>query len=604
MKIYGIFQLAAILLLSCPGHTTLSHNLNDPVPQQGQTDSPETIAALLKAAEQGNAEAQSKLAFAYIQGRGVPQNYSEALKWYRKAAEQAQVDAQHGLGVMYHQGIGVPPDYSEALKWYRKAAEQGHVISLNNLGLMYATGSGVVQDYAEAVKWIRMAAEKGYVRAQSNLGKLYSQGKGVAKDSAEAVRWYRLAAEQGDPSAQYNLGIKFFEGDAVSQDHAEAAKWYRKAAEQGYVNAQHDVGVMYQQGIGVSQDYVQAYFWLNLSAAAERGKPQEETLKLLDAVSEKMTPRQLEEARRLAKEWRPKAMGQGELGAVASPETSAATPSKATPAVMVTATTRSMTASRPTLEQLSKMDSFTLGRAYQEVESTIASLEMAVKYPNVIFMFVIEGRTIKITQENVPDLLRALNEQLPVYREAIEHRGHAQIAGWHTLEANEAVAGKEGFNAITLLADAELSRNEYILAREVQIKQQGSSVQLIREMNIGREKKDLSFPGLVIGEFIVFEVPNVKIRFYGTMNGDVIELRVDLYEVKRSQSFAYAVESVTNPARTAASELNAEAFSEWLFRLKRKPSNNPAIPSPSDQLLIVTPDNKLRKTTREEVSLK
>ena len=36
-------------------------------------------------------------------GQGVPQDYAEAVKWYRKAAEQGDVNAQHNIGLMYTQ---------------------------------------------------------------------------------------------------------------------------------------------------------------------------------------------------------------------------------------------------------------------------------------------------------------------------------------------------------------------------------------------------------------------------------------------------------------------------------------------------------------------
>ena len=40
---------------------------------------------------------------------------------------------------MYAKGQGVPQDYAEAVKWYRKAAEQGERLRPVNLGFMYAT---------------------------------------------------------------------------------------------------------------------------------------------------------------------------------------------------------------------------------------------------------------------------------------------------------------------------------------------------------------------------------------------------------------------------------------------------------------------------------
>ena len=46
---------------------------------------------------------------------------------------------------MYKSGQGVPQDYKEAVVWYRKAAEQGHAAAQNNLGTMYEHDQGVPQ---------------------------------------------------------------------------------------------------------------------------------------------------------------------------------------------------------------------------------------------------------------------------------------------------------------------------------------------------------------------------------------------------------------------------------------------------------------------------
>ena len=62
----------------------------------------------------------------YGEGLGVPQDYTESVRWYGRAAEQGHAEAQFSLGVKYYGGVGVPQDYSGALEWYRRAAEQGH----------------------------------------------------------------------------------------------------------------------------------------------------------------------------------------------------------------------------------------------------------------------------------------------------------------------------------------------------------------------------------------------------------------------------------------------------------------------------------------------
>lgn len=62
------------------------------------------------------------------------------------------------LGLMYDKGIGVPQDYTEAIRWYRKGAEQGVAPAQFRLGGMYDNGKGVPQDYAQAIRWYRKAA--------------------------------------------------------------------------------------------------------------------------------------------------------------------------------------------------------------------------------------------------------------------------------------------------------------------------------------------------------------------------------------------------------------------------------------------------------------
>ena len=61
----------------------------------------------------------------YDNGDGVPEDNAEAVKWYRKAAEQGDAVAQTNLGAMYAKGEGVPEDYVRALAWFNLAAAQG-----------------------------------------------------------------------------------------------------------------------------------------------------------------------------------------------------------------------------------------------------------------------------------------------------------------------------------------------------------------------------------------------------------------------------------------------------------------------------------------------
>ncbi len=60
----------------------------------------------------------------YLNGAGVPQDYVEAVRWYRMAADQEVAGAQFSLGFMYATGQGVPQDYVQAHMWYNLAASR------------------------------------------------------------------------------------------------------------------------------------------------------------------------------------------------------------------------------------------------------------------------------------------------------------------------------------------------------------------------------------------------------------------------------------------------------------------------------------------------
>jgi TPR repeat protein len=254
-----------------------------------------------KAAEQGNARAQTRLGKAYAFGEGISRDDTEAVAWWQKAAKLGDAEAQTYLGTAYYIGKGVPKDASLAVDWYQKAAAQGSVPAQYALGLAFKDGFGRPQDSAEAVKWFRKAAENGVARAQNDLGNAYHHGKGIEKDDVEAVKWFRKAAEQGNTAAEFNLGVMYRSGSGVPQDNSKAVEWYRQAADQGYVLAQNNLSYMYRNGFGVSTNMVEAYLSSNLAAAQKDAK----ALSIVSELEKSMTADEIAEGKRRAAEWKP-----------------------------------------------------------------------------------------------------------------------------------------------------------------------------------------------------------------------------------------------------------------------------------------------------------
>lgn len=121
------------------------------------------------------------------------------------------------------------------------------------------------------------------------------------QDFTNYMRALRSDAERGDANDQLALGIEYADGLRVPQDYAEAVLWYRRAADQGYLPAQVLLGDTYATGRGVKQDYVQAHMWYNLAAA----QGDRLAVQVRDDLAKRMTPDQIAEAQKLAREWKP-----------------------------------------------------------------------------------------------------------------------------------------------------------------------------------------------------------------------------------------------------------------------------------------------------------
>ena len=121
-------------------------------------------------------------------------------------------------------------------------------------------------------------------------------------DFAKALREWRPLAEQGDARAQYYLGLLYENGDGVPQDYEKVREWYEKSAAQGEANAQFYLGLMSAFGRGGPLDLAQAHMWYSLAA----GNGHVGATVYRNDLAKQMTPAQIAEAQKRAREWKPK----------------------------------------------------------------------------------------------------------------------------------------------------------------------------------------------------------------------------------------------------------------------------------------------------------
>jgi TPR repeat protein len=121
-------------------------------------------------------------------------------------------------------------------------------------------------------------------------------------DFATALREWRPLAEQGDASAQFSVGLSYENGDGVPRDYAIARQWYEKAAAQGDAKAQLYLGLQSAFGQGGPVDLVQAHMWYSLAA----GNGHLGAAVYRNDLAKQMTPAQIAEAQKRARERKPK----------------------------------------------------------------------------------------------------------------------------------------------------------------------------------------------------------------------------------------------------------------------------------------------------------
>jgi localization factor PodJL len=145
-----------------PSDTVRSTRFDIPVASVGPL-------SLRLAAANGDPSAEFEVGARLAEGKGTPQNFKEAAKWYQRSADQGLAQAQYRLGTFYERGLGVKADRAQAETLYKRAADQGNVKAMHNLAVLSANQTDQSPDYTTAAQWFEQAAKRGLADSQFNL---------------------------------------------------------------------------------------------------------------------------------------------------------------------------------------------------------------------------------------------------------------------------------------------------------------------------------------------------------------------------------------------------------------------------------------------------
>jgi hypothetical protein len=272
---------------------------------------------LQEKALQGDAQAAFELGEMHASGVGMPENNSEAVRWYRIAAEKGNIKAQSLIGTAYHRGIGLAVDDVQATQWLSKAADQMDPLAQFQLGEGFETGWASQKDSTEAYKWYLLSASQGYTKAIKKVTAIENtltknqriDGQTRAsefrttrvKKETESLEQIIKGSQKGDPEAQYKLGAAYSFGNGLPKNDVASVEWLTRAAQQGQNEAQFELGLHYLNGEGVENSEVEAYKWW--SVAAEKGHIRAQAS--LDNLEKKISAEQKSQASEKAKAFSP-----------------------------------------------------------------------------------------------------------------------------------------------------------------------------------------------------------------------------------------------------------------------------------------------------------
>ena len=172
---------------------------------------------------------QDSLPYYDLNGAGVEPNEEIAFEWVLKAANQGYANAQARLGIFYEIGIGVERDYIEAIEWYSKAVSKQNTQAMRMLAyLSYEQDRNLLKK----IELLEKAVDLNDNRAAYVLGETYEKECQEEDHFEKALEWYKISADKFDYfEAHLKLANFLSDGKCGKQDLNLAIIGYRKAIE-------------------------------------------------------------------------------------------------------------------------------------------------------------------------------------------------------------------------------------------------------------------------------------------------------------------------------------------------------------------------------------
>lgn len=211
------------------------------------------LTKLIKQADSGDVDSMVEVAnYVLWDDMTVPVEedlFERAIAYLKKAIEAENTAAMISYGAVFYNGRGVKQDFNQAVHWYKEAADRGDSWAVNNMGYMYYYGRGDLEiDMELAYQYFSKAALLGVPNAYYKCGDMFYYGKYVAKDPFTAFRLYTDCYDMVKfdqpldcyPDVCRRLGTCYHKGIGTEKDLtkaeqflAEARRLFQKRVDEG-----------------------------------------------------------------------------------------------------------------------------------------------------------------------------------------------------------------------------------------------------------------------------------------------------------------------------------------------------------------------------------
>jgi TPR repeat protein len=197
------------------------------------------LPAKSKLAEINNFNGQDKVKYlnSLLQHKEFNSNndstsYENKIKEFKQELiRKSKYEVYFLLGVMHDNGHGTPQDYKQAIKYYKKASKGVGNAYYNIAGIYFNGFLDGKMDYKKARETCRKGANAGVLDCKFMLGWINFKGLGIKQNYKKAAEWF--SESKSHPPSSYNLGLIHFHGMGVPEDKEKAMELFENAADLG-----------------------------------------------------------------------------------------------------------------------------------------------------------------------------------------------------------------------------------------------------------------------------------------------------------------------------------------------------------------------------------